>query len=688
MVVLGLGGLALLMILAGGGIALTKRRVPLFYWVLGPLMVAGVSALGAWSAAGGYMGDIGAAAADAIVQTAAQGLYDSLAIEWFGRWVAALLFGVAAWAAAVGAFMAGPEGRFTPFAAGSTAILAVVGAAVTFGYATYTGVAGMQPLMLSGLILVGGLGVAISALKRAVYEHAERVASMRFVSGICLILGVSYAGRAVTMGTRMEAFGPGGIGDTAETLAQAVIMWSDVSSPASALAWMAFAFALLIGFAGFYYELGEVVDRFTLLDVWAALLVFLVVGGARTLEGWRIDNLQAVANNQPAAVIFADMGEDLPSSLLQVGDKSVNVEPVVGGFGDVYVRTDKAEWLHQLPAPAEGEAHEPTWVRAYAWDGSGWYADGTPLDKVQPSAVRPLIVMSQSDDAEELVKVVEGAGGKALLLLRGEEVKADVLVPDELIYLEVTYLPIELATDMDLKTELWATANFREVNWGPTFWYGDTESEDLVTYLDDVFADTEATGLQLLLGDKGRVKDVASGCLAAMTTIDENGKPTTNDKWCKISLGLEDEVRMAAMKDWERPAPEHTSMSFGKPTEAIAGLIGEDFMKDRLVRELGAIDYCISVARDEGEEVNGRMSLVTEFDEDGTISVELDERSRHTNFMVYRCVKDRFKKVSFTFDAEAWPKLPEPEEGEEEEEVEPLPPETLAIQLDVDYPKL
>ncbi len=468
-------------------------------------------------------------------------------------------------------------------------------------------------------------------------------------------------------------------------------MWGDVSSPASTLAWMAFAFALLVGFAGFYYELGEVVDRFTLLDVWAALLVFLVVGGARTLEGWRIDTLQAVANNQPAAVIFANMGEDLPGSLLQVGDKSINIKPVAGGFGDVYIRTDKEEWLDQLPAPAEGEKREMTWVRAYAWDGSGWYRDGTPLDQVQPNALRPLIVMSQSDDADELVRVVETAGGKALLLLRGEEVKANIMVPEELIYLEVTYLPIELATDMDLKTELWATANFREVNWGPTFWYGDTESEDLVTYLDDVFADTGATGLQLVLGDKGRVKDVANGCLAVMSTIKDGDKPVTNDKWCKISLALEDEVREAAMREWERPSPEHTKMSFGKPTEAIAGLIGEDFMKDRLVRELGAIDYCISVARDEGEDVNGLMSLITEFDQDGTISVELDERSRNTNFMVYRCVKDRFQKVSFTFDPEAWPMLPEPEEveeGEEAEEVEPLPPETLAIQLDVSYPKL
>ncbi len=686
MVVLGLGGLALLMILAGAGIAVTKRRVPLIFWVLGPLMVAGVSALGAWSAAGGYMSDIGASAADAIVQTAEQGLYDSLAIEWFGRWVAALLFGAAAWAAAIGAFMAGPEGRFTPLAAGSTAILAVIGAGVTFGYATYSGVSGMQPLMLSGLILVGGMGVALAALKRAVYEHAERVASMRFVSGICLILGVSYGGRAVTMGTRMEAFGPGGIGDTAETLSQAVIIRSDVSGPAFTLAWMAFFFALMVGFAGFYYELGDVVDRFTLLDVWAALLVFLVVGGARTLEGWRIDTLQEVANNQPAAAIFADLGPDLPGSLLQVGDKSITVEPVVGGFGDVYLHTDKQDWLDQVPAPAEGEKYQPTWVRAYAWDGSGWHRDGTPLEQVQPGSLRPLIVTPGADDAEELIQVVEKAGGKALLLLRGEEVKADVLIPDELVYLEVTYLPIELATDMDLKSELWATANYREVNWGPTFWYGDTESEDLVNYMDDVFADTEATGLQLILGDKGRVKDITNGCLAAITTIDEDGKASTNDKWCKISLGLEDEVREAAMAEWEPPAPEHTRMSFGEPTEAIAGLVGGDFIKDRLIRELGAIDYCISVARDEGEEVNGRMQLVTEFKSDGSLSVELHEKSKHTNFMVYRCVKDRFKKVRFTFDEEEWPEAPEPED--EEEEVEPLPPEIIDITLDIDYPKL
>lgn len=667
MVVLGLGGLALLMILGGGAIAVAKRRVPLFYWVLGPLLVAGVSALGAWSAAGGYMADIGASSAEQIVHTAEQGLYDSLSIEWFGRWIAALLFGVAAWAAAAGAFMAGPEGRFTPVAAGSTAILSVIGAAVVFGYGAYQGIEGMQPLVMAMLILFGGLGVAVAALKRAVYEHAERVASMRFVSGICLILGVSYAGRAMTMGIRAEAFGPTGISETATSLAQAVMMWSDISNPVTAIAWMAFGFALLIGFAGFYYELGEVVDRFTLLDVWAALLVFLVVGGTRTLETWRIDGLQEVANNQPAAAMFAQFGADLPASLLQYGDKTINVEPSSGGFGDVYVHADE------------------TWTRKYQWNGAGWYADDTPLDQVQPSPLRPLIVMNQGDDAKDLVKVVEGAGGKALLLLRGEEVKADVLVPEELVYLQVTFLPIELSTDMDLKTELWARGGYREVNWGPTTWYGDTESSDAVTYLDDVFADTEATGLQLLLGEKGRVKDVVAGCLAATVSIDENGKAAANDKWCRISLAIEDEVRTAAMGLWEIPAPEHVRMSFGKPTDAIADIIGTEKMQDRLIRELGAIDYCVAIARDEGEEVDGRMTLVTEFDEDGTISVELEERSKNTNFMVHRCVKDRFKKVEFVFEADNWPQAEEPEN--EEDEVEPLPPETMLVVLDVTSPR-
>jgi len=673
-VVLGLGGLALLFILAGGALAATKRRVPLFFWVLGPLLVAGVSALGAWSAAGGYMSDIAAAEASAMVEVASRGLYDSLAIEWFGRWVAALLFGAAAWAAAVGAFMAGPEGRMTPIAAGVTALLSIIGAAVISGYAGYHGVGGMEALVLAGLVLVGGFGVAIGALKRALYEHAERVASMRFVSGVCLILGVSYGGRALTMGNRMESFGPEGIAVQAADLAQAIMMWNDIAAPTATLAWIAFGFALAIGFAGFYNELGEVVDRFTLLDVWAAMAVFLVVGGARTLEGWRIDTLQAVANNQPAADMFAEMGTDIPAALVQVGDKTLSAAPVRGGFGDVYVYEDAEE--------GDGKV----WMRRFAWDGAGWYADATPVDEAGSSDKRPLVVMTVGDDATEMYQVVEKAGGEALLLLRGEEVKADVLVPEELIYLEVTFLAVNIATDMDLKAELWAEAGERVVNWGPTTWYGDTEEEDPVTYLDDVFEDTDATGLQVLIGERSRVKDVVNSCLAATMRLTDNGRElVNNDKWCRVSLAEVEDVREQAMEVWEVPNPENTKMSFGRPTDAIAEIIGRKAIDNRLRRELGAIDYCIGVFRDEGEKVNGRMDLEVTFDKDGSISTALGERSRNTNAMVERCVRMRFKNVDFVFDEEQWP---EPEEVEEGEEPEPLDPEIIEMSLDIDYPEL
>lgn len=667
-IVLALGGLALLMILGAAGLAATKRRVPLIVWVAGPLLVAGASALSAWAAAGGFMGDIAAAEATNIVPLAAQGLYDSLAIEWSGRWVAALLFAAGAWGGAVGAFLAGPEGKMTPIAAGMTALLSIIGAGTIFGYAGYNGIASGETTLLAGLVLVGGFGVAVAALKRALYEHAERVASMRFVSGISLILGVSYAGRALTMGNRMESFGPEGIAVKASDLSQAIMMWQDVATPMMSLSWIAFLFALAIGFTGFYNELGEVVDRFTLLDIWAAMALFLVVGGARTLEGWRIDTLQAVANSAPAAEGFAVLGTEVPAALLQVGDKTLSSHVERGGFGDVYVYADEV------------------WTRSHRWDGAGWYADGTEVESAESGDVRPLLVMKSGDDAAEMTRMLESAGGKALLLLRAEEVKADVLVPEELSYLQLTFLPLELATDMDLKAELWAGATGRTVNWGPTTWYGDTEEEDPVTYLDDVFADTEATGLQLVLGDGARVKDVVNGCLAAVMTLDEGGKKLNlNDKFCKVSNMEVEAVRTEAMALWEVPAPENTRMSFGKPTQAIDEIIGADAIDDRLRRELGAIDYCIGVFRDEGEEVNGRMSLTLTFDDDGSVDTEMDERSRNDNAMVLRCVNERFKNVKFVFDEEKWP---QPEEVEEGEEPKKLDPETIALTLDVDYPKL
>jgi hypothetical protein len=671
MLVLGLGVIAMVMILGGAGLAAAKRRVPLFYWVCGPLLVAGVSALGAWFAAGGYMSEIGGASAETIVEVASRGLFDSLAIEWFGRWVAAFLFAAASWAAAVGSFMAGPEGKYTPVASGLTAAISVLASLIILAYAQFYGIEGGQPLVLAGLTLFGGFGVAFAALKRALYEHAERVASMRFVSGICLILAVSYGGRAMTMGTRMDAFGPEGIASKAANLAQAVMMWQDISDPVWTLSWIAFGFALAIGFTGFYYELGEVVDRFTLLDVWAALLVFGVVGASRFLENWRIDSLQDVAKNDAAALMFVEVGSDLTPALLQLGDVTLNVEPDVGGFGDVLQYKDEK------------------WVRRYAWDGAGWWADETPVDEATLSPLRPLLVMNMGDDAAPLVQMLEKVGGKALFLLKGEEVKADIAVPDELTYLRVAFVPMELATDMDLKTELWARGGFREVNWGPTAWYGDSEAENAVQYLDDVFNDTKATGLQILLGEKGRVKDAVSGCLAATMVVGEDGKTVSKGTaWCRISLGIEEEVRASAMELWEVPNPEHTKMSFGEPTAAIAGLVGADKMKDRLIRELGAIDYCIEEAREEGELVDGRMQLLVEFDKKGAISTTLDEKSKNTNYMVERCVNERFKKVKFVFDEASWPADPEPTEEQKAkgEEPEPLPPETLTVFVDVTSP--
>ncbi|HHO49325.1 MAG TPA: hypothetical protein ENK18_00250 [Deltaproteobacteria bacterium] len=668
-ILLGLGGLGLVVMLGLAAIAFAKRRVPLTLLVAVPLLTCAVGAIGAWSNAGTALGEISAAAPQDIVSLATVGMYDALAADWFSRWVAAFLFGVGAWVAGLGAFFAGPEGRLTPIAAASSAGLTLLGAGVLAIYSIRYAIP--SGTLLIGLLLFSGLGVAFSALRRAMYEHAHRVAGMRFASAMCMLLAISYGSRAMTQGNRMDTFGPGGLTSQADSLIQAISMWNDVAAPVITLAWLAFAFAILVAFAGFYYELGEVVERFTLVDVTLVLVMMAGLGLLRLVEDWRIDNLAAVATNAPAAELFAEVGTDLSSALVAVDKEFVGVHPVDGGFGDV-LRYRKAE----------GDDLE-SWVRTHRWTGSSWDADDTPLDEVtDPSSLRPLLVMESSQDAAGLPELLSQLGGHALLLLRAEEVKSDVDVPPELAYLQVTYLPLTLAESRDLKTELWTAAGAKEVNWGPTTWYGDGMDEEPIEYLRLAFEDTGAPGLQILLGERARVKGVVYSCLPALVNkaAEAGDKPVPSGKWCQLSAGEEEEVRREVMELWDPPSPEHFRGRIGRPTDLAARAIGRGYIPDRIRREFGAIDYCLSVAIDEGEELAGPMQLKLRITRKGKIYGDLHEKSKNTNDMALRCVKDRLKKITFVVDEEIWP---EPEPPAEGEEAPPEEPQTVDLVLDI-----
>ena len=183
-------------------------------------------------------------------------------------------------------------------------ILMLVGSGVLLGLGNYYEIAAAVPMV--ALLVFGGAGVLLGALKRAVYEHATRVAGMRFTSAVCLVLAVSYAGKAVVLANRMDTFGPDGLVHQATSLLDAISMWNVVAAPVVSFVWIAYAFAAFVAFAGFYKELGEVVSRSTLIDVAISLFLVATLICARKAEEERIELLADVSTNAAARAVFED----------------------------------------------------------------------------------------------------------------------------------------------------------------------------------------------------------------------------------------------------------------------------------------------------------------------------------------------------------------------------------------------
>jgi len=660
--VLGLALVGLLVAVLLAGAAFMKRRVPLTLLVIFPVATCAVGAIGALMSADQTLATVGSVDANAIVGTAQVGFQDALSSDWFSRWVGAFLFGVGTWAAAVGAFFAGPESRATPFAAGSAAVLTVVAALTVAGYSAYFGLTG-GTLMIA-LFLFAGFGVAFASVKRAMYEHAHRVAGMRFAAAMCMVLAISYGGRALVMGNRITTFGPDGIATQAGTLIEAIGMWTNIAAPVATLGWIAFGFAILIAIAGFYYELGEVVERFTLIDVFLTLVLVSSLGAVRVLAGGSVETLRSISINAPAGDLVEEMGGDLAAAIVQIDGNSVPVRPSNGGFGDVLVYEDEA------------------WTRTQRWNGAGWDDDETPLDSVQQfSAVRPLLVVSGGSEAAMLDELVQRVGGEALLLMRAEEVKANVDVPPELAYLQVTYLPLTLSGERDLAAELWQVAGKREVNWGATTWYGDGMDEEALEYMAAAYEDTQAPGVHAVLSERSRVKGLANVCLVATSSPPEgDAAPALNERFCKMGAGDVEEVRAAAMEVWDKPEPEHFQARYGRASDVAAAGIGRRFIVDRLAHEMGGVDYCLGQAIDEGEELAGEMHLVLNFTRKGSVYPNFHEKSKNVNEAALKCLRDRIKEIDFPVDEERWPPMPDPEEGEEPEVREP---QTMDFIMDI-----
>ncbi|MEM6929863.1 MAG: hypothetical protein AAF602_23200, partial [Myxococcota bacterium] len=584
--------------------------------------------------------------------------------------------------------------RLTPWASVWAVVFTLAGCSLVYYVADEYSLA--QGTWLVALLGYSGLGVAFAALRRAEYEEAHRVAGMRFTAAMSALLGMSYATRAATEDIEIAMFGPGGLATNAGSLAEALNLYMDVLQPSQAIAWIAFGFALAVAFAGFYYELSDVVERFTLFDVAALLVMLGLLGSVRALEDWQVHELAAIAHSEPATEVFADIGSDLPDALLEIDENVVGVSPVKGGFGDVL------QWKTEtipLPAgsPPDAEPEKQTlWRRVHRWTGSGWEADGTALDDVaQFSALRPLIVIGSGESAADIPGIVEKAGGSALLLLRAEEegralqrvqrereLETKPEVPTELDFFQVTFLPIELvpSADRDLEREVWSIAGRRPINHGVVAWHGQGMDDVPVSYADAVFADTEAIGMHVTLDEGSRVKDLPFNCLPALMKVsdDDPGRLEPSGKWCKFTTDHPQALRVEALESFEAEAPEAFRANFGRVPAVVAEAVGgASYVRDRIAHDFPAIDYCMSDMVAEGEEIAGVMNTTLTFSRRGSVRVEIDEKSKNQNGRVLRCLRDRFGMIAFLVDEEKWP------EAEVEEGKEPPPPPSMPLTLDI-----
>ncbi|MCB9670225.1 MAG: hypothetical protein H6736_22960 [Alphaproteobacteria bacterium] len=696
MMVVALGGLGVLVAIGLAALSITKRRVPLAAWVLIPFLITVIGAFGAWSNAGSVLGQIPGLDAGVLNETALAGLWQSVTIDWLSRWVAAGVLIVCTWAAGAGATVAAgtaDETALTPVSAGTAAVGAILGAIALGVYGVSNSLA-TEAYLLAGVVLVGGLGVAFASVRRALYESCYRVAGMRFTAAACFVIATFFASRAVSMGTQIAMFGPNGQANH-QTLDNAVRMWNEVADPVWTMALAAFLIALVIAFLGMYSELGEIVQRFTLVDIWATCALILVLTGVRGLENMRTDALAGVGTHMPATDIFARWGNDLPTSVVQVEKNPLITRPSPGGYGDVLA-------FQSFPIGYRDDGTPITkaeWRRIYAWDGSSWYADDTPLDceghtgsctPVTVNSVRtPLLAIGKGEPATDLLAAAEKMpGGEFMLLLRALDVGSDVAVPHQLAHGQVTFLKMKVDAPVDLTKELWVDAGYKEMFWGPTHWFGEGDDKDAIVYAKAILEETKAPGLHVLVSEKARVEGVANSCVSVASRYDD-GKVTPADTWCSITKGDVQEWRAKAREVTPVPEPEFVRVSFPK----IEGPIDNDLVKDVFSRETGAVAYCQELAHakaledydpdDEESELaptDGRMELSVVINDRGKMNgTYIEDRSRLQNRELSGCIAKRYRKLQF----DELPKPPPPAEGEEKPE-----PPSATIWITYDFKKL
>jgi len=636
-----------------GAYAMRRRRVPLALLMLVPMILLGLGSLSSWSALNAAHETAASAEPTMIPVVAITSAWAGLAVDWVARWGASVVLCVAVWAAAVGSFLApGQDPRRTPIAAAGAAAVAIGGAigVAVYGLA-FKDTVGPPTCSLVALLVIGGLGVAVAAFRRAADDDMNRVAAMRFVASVCYFFSILHAARAVDLGRRMTMFAEGGPIVTATDLATAIQTYTYLTDPVITVGVLSVGTALLVAVIGFFGEIGEVIDRYTMFDMFGVVALFAAVCGIRAFEDSAFRSVATLARSSPAVEMLEEMRNELPSAAVTRGDVNTSVRLVEGGFGDV------------IAYDIEG------WTRLWRWNDRRWVEDKDLLAEAELSDRPPLVVASKSLDAAELLKLFDYTD-TFYLELRGSEVKSGTQIPPELARLQVTFLPLHKSASRDLKTQLWAEAGSTEANFGPTLWYGEKDdSLDPIEYAGAVLTATQSPGIHLLV-NKRKVSDVVTNCLPFV--LDAAGEPDENglvplvfsaERWCALSGDELDVVRAEADQLWELPQPANVTMAVEFEGPLVPGP-----SEPRIRRELGALGYCAERAVEAGEILDGRMTMHLSVNQEGQVyATNLDEKSELQSPAMLRCAAKRFRRMQLTM-----PEMPELPEG-----VAPPPPAPL-----------
>ena len=436
LVIVGVGLLGLLLTALLAGLGATRRRVPLAAFAFVPLVAGLLGLIGTWLALrmGAPAVELGALGERPAVAAAV--LSEAFAGEIVAWWTGALLFAASAYAAGIGALrVAGSNRRVTPLAALVALAVGGLGALGLAGFVIARGLSAAS-IGVAVVLMLGTGGVALASVRRTIDETAFRVAGLRFTAAALLGLGMAWALTAR------------GLGHEARLLAGAT------PEPA-AFFWVAVGLTVAVMLAACAAELGEVVERATVLDLLATLVMIGGFFGTRALahdvaDGLRSTvagdglDLSALALDPNAALpalegpapvrhLAQDVGMFDANGLRPVrawsprgwrdgaGDGEVlavwtvgstPAKDLVAAMGErrlvVLVDTPDGVGGVELTAGSLETPREQGWMRAgddvLRWGSSVWPGRGSLEDQIHVASRFPVLVSAARGSAQELVE--------------------------------------------------------------------------------------------------------------------------------------------------------------------------------------------------------------------------------------------------------------------------------------------